>query len=280
MNRVFGVGYVGEAVVACYSKLPKGHKSMSHLNDPLVSVITACLNSKATIRPTLDSVLAQSYRNIEYIIVDGGSTDGTLDVINEYRDKISVYISEPDEGVYDAWNKAIKNCSGDWIAFLGSGDSYYPDAVQKYVDYIQVNCSSEFEYVSSKVKYHHGSETRSRVIGKPWSWNVFKRYMCVAHVGSFHSKILFEKYGFFNTEYKIAGDYELLLRSKQNLRAGYFPDVTAMMLAGGVSVTSSKVFIETFKAKVITAGRNTFMANIEKYRAYLGWNLRKILSML
>lgn len=94
-------------------------------NNPLISVVTVSYNAVGTIEQTLLSVINQTYPNIEYIIIDGGSTDGTVDIIKKYADEIVYWISEPDKGIYDAMNKGIKKANGEWINFINAGDSYY-----------------------------------------------------------------------------------------------------------------------------------------------------------
>ena len=97
--------------------------------DPLFSIITVSYNAKESIEDTINSIVNQTYSNFEYIIVDGGSTDGTLDIIRKYEDKISYWISEPDNGIYDAMNKGLAICKGEWINFMNSGDLFYNDHV-------------------------------------------------------------------------------------------------------------------------------------------------------
>lgn len=253
--------------------------SQAKTEKPLVTIVTATFNDLDLLSATINSIRSQTYKNFEWIIIDGGSTDGTVDLLKQNEDIISFWISEPDKGVYDAWNKAIKQSNGEWISFLGSGDKYYSNAVHRYIEYIQGNKNKNFDFVSSRVDYQYGAKEKTRIIGKPWKWNKFKKYMCTAHVGSFHNKRLFEIYGLFDDEYKITGDYELLLRPKENLCAGFFPDVTAVMISGGVSVANNRVFVENYRAKVTTAGRNSFIAYLEMFRGYLGLALRRMLHL-
>lgn len=240
---------------------------------PLITVITAVFNNVSTLEQTILSVIEQSYDNIEYIIIDGGSKDGSLDIIQKYEHVIDYWVSEPDSGIYDAWNKGVKVSSGTWIAFLGSDDRYLDGAIRAYVDFIREGQGLEMEYISSRIHLRNDSKVL-RTVGLPWSWGEFRKYMKIAHVGSFHNKKLFEKHGLFDDSYKITGDYEFLLRSGSHLQAYFIDVVTVDMHVGGVSNANALVFEESARAKILTAGRNSLFANIEKYWALLKWKIR------
>ena len=244
------------------------------VNSPLITIITSTFNAEDHLQKTIDSVRNQSYKNIEYIVVDGRSTDKTVAIILANQEIINRWVSEPDSGIYDAWNKGVEISNGDWIAFLGAGDEYVDDAIENYVNFINSTGQGGLEYVSSRVELF-SENRRIRVIGSSWSWGRFLKYMCVAHVGSFHKKSLFSMYGLFNRQYKICGDYEFLLRPRKALRAGYFGVVTARMSLGGVSMMSPRVFSESAMAKNITGGRLYILCWFEKYLALLKWTLKK-----
>lgn len=99
------------------------------MNNPLITIVTVCFNAVDTIEKTIQSVLNQTYQNVEYIVIDGASTDGTQDMINKYRDKLAYYVSEPDGGIYDALNKGVKYAHGDWIGILNCGDLFHDTEV-------------------------------------------------------------------------------------------------------------------------------------------------------
>lgn len=244
---------------------------------PLITVITAVFNGGATLEKTIKSVLNQSYSNIEFIIIDGGSTDDTLDIIKKYEHAIDYWVSEPDEGIYDAWNKGVRLASGDWIAFLGADDAYTEGAMEAYASLIAECSHIEPEYISSRVNMVNHS-TILRVVGTPWTWRVFRKYMNVAHVGSLHHRTLFEKNGLFNESYKISGDYEFLLRAGSTLRAHFLDFITVNMLVGGVSDANILVFSETTRAKTTTGRRGILICQIEKYYAIFKWKLRSYLQ--
>lgn len=248
-------------------------KTENSESGPLVTVVTAVFNGEKTLEQTILSVISQSYDNLEFIVIDGGSRDGTLDIIKKYEHAIDYWVSEPDGGIYDAWNKGVRLSSGTWIAFLGSDDIYLDGAVQAYIDFIQSQKDAEIDYVSSKINLTDGSRVL-RTVGMPWSWNIFRKYMKIAHVGSLHHKKLFAKFGLFDDAYRITGDYEFLLRPGPHLRAYFYDRVTVNMHVGGVSNANSLVFEESAKAKISTGGRGRVASNIEKYWAILKWKVR------
>lgn len=203
-----------------------------------ISIITASFNSEKTIKETIESILAQSYANLEYIIIDGGSIDKTVSIIKSYESKFDnrlKWISEKDNGIYDAWNKGLKMVTGDWVSFLGSDDIYMPNAISDYIELIENNDKS-INFVSSKLELVNSLEEQEVVIGKPWS-KLVKCYNCLAHPGALHNISLFQDFGEFNTKYKIAGDYEFLLRNFDKINALFMDRVTVKMGAGGISHT-------------------------------------------
>ena len=125
---------------------------MTNKLNPKISIVTACLNSESTIEKTIKSVLGQSYDNIEYIIIDGGSTDGTLDIINKYKDKLSYIVSEKDNGIYDAFNKGLKIFKGELIGFVNSDDYLLPDAMNILCKYYNEYYLIQFQ---DKILFHY-----------------------------------------------------------------------------------------------------------------------------
>lgn len=255
---------------------------MKKVENTLFSIITVCFNSEKTIKFTLESVLNQTYNNIEYIIVDGNSTDKTLEIIKFYEQKfiekgiIYNWISESDSGIYNAFNKGIKLSNGNWISFLGSDDYYVHNALELYSKKIlNLKTSVDFVYSNVDVLNEHNEITNN--VNGIWSWIKFKKYMNVAHVGAFHSREYFNKYGYFNEGYKIAGDYELLLRAKLELKTAKIEQVTVKMADGGVSNKFVNLaFKETFIAKNKT-GKVSFLVCLLDYNiAILKFQTKKI----
>jgi glycosyltransferase involved in cell wall biosynthesis len=181
----------------------------------------------------LDSIAAQSFDDFEVIIVDGGSSDDTSDVAARYGSLVSHFQAEPDSGIYDAWNKALQFARGDWISFLGADDSYAaPNALTKL--------SSKAVYpgvtlVSARVDMVDATGKVIRAMGESWSASRMKRYMCVAHPGAWHHRCLFDNYGKFSLKYRLAGDYEFLLRATPAIRAIFIPESLVTMELGGIS---------------------------------------------
>jgi glycosyltransferase involved in cell wall biosynthesis len=226
---------------------------------PLVTVITAVLNMRQYVAGCLESVLQQDYPNIEHIVIDGGSSDGTVDVLREYDDRIAFWSSKPNRGLYDAWNIASQHARGEWICFIGADDELLLGGVSAYMALAAKN--PEAEYLNSLVRmvHHSGYE---RTFGRPWKWKEFSRWMRWAQVGSMHRRSLLDRLGPFDISFGAVGDYELLLRARDGLKTAYIPVETAMMRWGGVSDRLS-AGADATRAKITSGGRNAMLARME-----------------
>jgi glycosyltransferase len=188
-----------------------------------ISIITICFNNEADIRPTLESVVNQTYSNIEYIIVDGASTDSTLSIVNEYQDEITKTISEPDKGLYDAINKGIKIATGDVVGLIHAGDRLHDnEVIAKIARHFESN-DMDALYGHSKIVNHRNEVIRINR-SPEFSKSLLKKGWFPSHQSFYAKRELFDKYGFYNSKYLIAADYELLLRFL------YFYDVEASLL--------------------------------------------------
>jgi len=250
----------------------KGIFAHGNADFPLVTVVTAVFNGQHYLAACLESVLMQDYPNIEHIIMDGGSTDCTLDVLRQYDDQVALWKSEPDKGVFDAWNKALNLARGEWICFLGVDDLYLPGAIAAYVALARKN--PEAEFLSSKAKLDHPTGY-CPIFGGPWAWPRFATAMSTIHVGTMHRKSLFERVGLFDITYRIAGDYELMLRAKDTLRTAFLTDVTVVMRAGGLSDSTAGLH-EARRAKVMNGVRTPLIADLEMRRAIARFHLRRL----
>ena len=244
-------------------------------NYPLVSIITSTLNAGEMLRKTIESIHRQNYSSYEHIIVDGGSTDSTLDIIEQSGNRVTTFITGKDSGIYDAWNKGLQLAKGQYVGFLGAGDGYLEEGLSSMVNCAVTNPGAE--YLSSKVALMRNG-TQIKVAGAAWSWNSFRHYMTTAHPGSLHSRGFFEKYGTFDTNFKIAGDFEILLRAGPNLRTNFVNQVTTMMEWGGISQSDSRCLVETEIAKLKNHSVNRLEARLDRYTAEVKRAIRNVLS--
>lgn len=204
-----------------------------------VSIITVTYNSENTLGCTIQSILSQTYPDIEYIIVDGASTDNTVRIVNSYDNRISKFISEHDNGIYDAMNKGIALASGDIIGILNSDDFYaYSDAIRDVVAAFEVDTELGIVYgdllyvdvqdVNKTVRTWRSGEYRAGLFESGWH---------PPHPSFFVRKSVYDNYGVFNAIFKIAADYELMLRfmHKHSVKTAYIPKVFVKMRIGGAS---------------------------------------------
>lgn len=221
-----------------------------------VSIVTVSFNNRETLQKTISSVFSQKFEDLEYILVDGNSTDGTKALLKQHDDKITEWISEPDDGMYDAMNKGIEMASGDVIGFLHADDFYTgPNVVQNIVSQMEKDrsdaCYADLHYVDS--------EQIGKVVRK---WNsgdyehgAFLYGWMPPHPTFFVKRKIYEKYGAFKTNFGTAADYELMLRflHKHKVSVSYLPKTIVHMRTGGDSNSSLK---------------NRFLANIHDRRAW------------
>lgn len=221
-----------------------------------ISIITVCFNSVRTLGDTIASVAAQGHPNIEHIVVDGGSTDGTLAVIERHREKLAKVVSEPDRGIYDAMNKGISLASGEVVGFLNSDDSYQhahvlEDVASVLADKAVDACYADLVYVdpvdtTRVVRYWKSSRYQAGMFGTGW---------VPPHPTFFARRSVFQRFGQFDTRYCLAADFELMLRFLERYRVAtvYIPDVMVRMRLGGATSQSM---------------RNILRQNVEIYRSF------------
>ena len=223
---------------------------------PLISVIVAVYNGAKTLQRCIDSVSDQTYPNKELIIIDGGSTDGTVEIIRSNEDKVTYWKSEPDDGIYNAWNKALDHVSGDWILFLGSDDYLWKSNVfEEMIPHMIKAESQNIQIVYGQVARVTGDDEISCVDGFSWEYTwrsiIIDGIGTFTHQGMFHHRSLFDHYGKFDESFKIAGDYELLIRAFKEGGDALFINgliVTGMQI-GGITSNCIKMVKENAKAR-------------------------------
>ena len=244
------------------------------------SVVTICFNACKVIDNTILSILSQDYKNIEYIIIDGGSTDGTVDKIKQYRDKIAYWVSEPDSGIYDAMNKGIKVANGDFILFMNAGDclctSHVLKDVAKDIVHIGINNAIYYGDCIHKLKYktHHATA---------YSIDFIKRSMPFSHQSTFVPLKLAKKMP-FNTYYKLAGDYDFFL--KQYLRGTKYihirKPISIIELSEGATISNFKISQQEAYKIHLHYGFSRFRSYISYqeclFRFYISRIVKKILG--
>ena len=203
---------------------------------PKISIITVCYNSERYIEEAIKSVLMQTYNNIEYIVIDGKSDDGTLGIIKKYHDKIDYMISEPDSGIYEAFNKGVRASTGDIIYFLNSDDYLiYEDSIAKAAKVFMDN--RELKIVYGNVLIVNDKFKSSYIFGREMGLEDFRKGYMPPHQGTFVKRELFDTYGLFVEAYKIRGDFEFMLRCFLTGTEGiqYINETIAVFREGGKS---------------------------------------------
>lgn len=201
-------------------------------NLPKVTVVTVTYNAKQYLEQTIKNIIEQDYSNIEYIIIDGASTDGTIDIIKKYEKHLSYWISEPDSGIYDAMNKGIDVATGEWINFMNAGDSFCEqNTISNVINSMDKNTdiiAGDIYYLENNVKTYKKSLSLEQK---------FKHMFCF-HQTMFTKIELLKKYR-FNTNFKIAGDYDFTLKcAMNNYKFQFVNFAIANFLSGGVSETN------------------------------------------
>lgn len=207
-------------------------------SQPLVTMIVAVYNGAQTLQQCIDSFAQQTYENKELIIIDGGSQDGTVDLLKANNAQISYWISEPDRGIYNAWNKGLAQAKGEWICFLGADDYLWDTSVLERMAMNLLAIPHNIHVAYAQIMLLNVNGGNLYPVGESWLKvkERFKQLMCIPHQGVMHRRSLFEKRGVFDESFRIAGDYELLLRELKTGDAWFIPDlITTGMRQGGVS---------------------------------------------
>ncbi|MDD3265899.1 MAG: glycosyltransferase family 2 protein [Burkholderiales bacterium] len=234
-----------------------GDSQIANINDnvnkPLISIVTVCFNSAKTIRRTIESVLNQTYNNIEYIIIDGKSTDNTLDIIKEYEAKFAEkgivyrYISEPDSGIYDAMNKGIKMATGEWINIQGSDDWLLSGASQEFSDFAIDSDTMIVGGICIVCDCLDGKVVP--LMYRQINLDIAMKYhMSICHQGAFIRKVYHDMH-LYDTSFKILADFDMFMSMKiSNVKMQLLPSIIGYYNNGGLSsIDSLEIKIEKLK---------------------------------
>ena len=226
-----------------------------------VSIVTVCKNSAATITKTIASVLEQTHSGLEYIIIDGASTDGTQDIIKSFGRSIEVFISEPDDGIADAFNKGILRASGSIVGLINADDCLLPGVIDKINKFFAAHL--DVDVLHGDVLLYDGSHLikKIRPAGRWWyPW----RLVLFNHPATFVRRSVYEKYGLFDTNYRIAMDVEIFLRWKScGVKVAYLPEVFVNMNCGGASGKYAEVGFREASKAFLRYESSPFWVNIQ-----------------
>ena len=205
------------------------------MKKPIISIVTICFNSANTVEETIKSVLGQDYPLLDYVIIDGGSTDGTVDILSRYKHRFGYFCSEPDNGISDAFNKGIKNAKGDIICIINSDDILLPGALNAVAEYYEegVDIYRGNVIIRNKETGFAGRDIPSM------KFPLMPFFVNVDHQGTFVTAQAHKKWGYYDTKFKYMMDHDFLARCYQGgAKFKYMPVDVAEFRLGGVSVAS------------------------------------------
>ena len=206
---------------------------------PFISIVTVVFNGAVPLEKTILNIRQQSHTDFEHVIIDGGSTDGTVDVIKKYDDKIAFWVSEKDQGIYDAMNKSLQFAHGKWLIFLNAGDTFYDEnSLKSFVDFVD-HAKERYDLVFGDVLVVDGDKEYIRSFKNTFGF-LLRNMIC--HQCMFYSRGVFEKAGDFNKAYRMTADFDHLMRIKTlGLNIGKVPAVIARYGLDGVSATEKGI---------------------------------------
>lgn len=230
---------------------------------PKLSIIIATWNAARTFERCVTSIAAQTFTDWELLIADGGSTDGTRELIERHESRLAWWQSRTDDGIYDAWNQAIVHARGEYVCFLGADDAWAgPDAVRRLTDAIG---HQRYDLVTSRGLLTNTGRRTETVYGSAWDYRRLGRRMVVCHPGLLHHRSLFERHGLFDPRYRIAGDLDFLLRLPPDVRTMHVDQVSVLIDGGGVS--RKNVLARLREQREVLKRCERF----GPFRAYLAW---------
>lgn len=238
------------------------------MSTPGISVVTVCFNAARTIRRTIDSVLAQTVSGVEYLVVDGGSTDGTMAILESYGTRLK-FVSEPDKGIYDAMNKGVALARGGWIHLLNADDWYAsPDALAHAVPHLDPGRTNYFDLLRV---YEDGSTVLQGRDVKRWMLYISA---FLPHPSLIVSREQYDRVGVFDTNLRIAADHDFILRLTRRYPINHVPLLLTCMDQGGVSATDLKRSMNEFAMVTRRNGLPTYAVNSISGIRRLWWRIR------
>lgn len=247
------------------------------MKNPKISIVTISYNSETEIEDTILSIINQKYINKEYIIIDGASKDGTMQIVDKYRNNIDVIISEPDKGRSDAFNKGIAKATGDYIVMINAGDLLADDALNKFVKAYKPG----YDIIKGNT-VRWNADTNFKSIEKPvvhYPTIPFNFYVC--HQSSYISRNAYKQFGNYNIDMRIVMDFELMLRFERLGAKFYAMDEDlAVFRMGGISQTSSKRRLEEMEYAMKSNGRSWLSVYIFSIYLQLRTMVRNLLDLI
>lgn len=258
----------------------KGHHELFG-NLPTVTIITATYNAAAHLPMLISSIRAQSYKNIDWVVMDGGSTDGTVEILHSNSEIIGFWSSAPDGGVYDAWNNALRHARGDWICFLGADDYLWSkDAIAQLVAVLK-DLPKETQIAYGQIMLLSWDGVPLYLVGAPYDRKLGHSVDVIGlppHPGLMHRRAVFDERGGFDESFRIAGDTDLLVRELQRVPACFVPGViVAGMRQGGISSKPSNVLKSLGELRHIQRKHGICWPGVPLTLAWLRASLRSIL---
>jgi glycosyltransferase involved in cell wall biosynthesis len=245
----------------------KGYFKKSYEDKPLISIVTVVYNGEKYLEETIQSIINQTYENIEYIIIDGASTDGTVDIIKKYENQIDYWVSEKDDGIYNAMNKGLDLSSGEWVNFMNSGDKFIDFNTIKELKFDDFSASHNVGIITGFVKIVdiHGNWLGYRHPYQTLEDCCFVKDNCIAHQATFISANTLKKVGHFSIEYKIQGDYDYWLKAKKlNIKILQLKKDVALFSNDGLSSNHSLLYL-SIREKYRSLYRNNYIGLLKYF---------------
>lgn len=243
---------------------------MNNQTKPLISVVTVCYNAVNELEETMLSVLNQTYDNIEYIVIDGGSKDGSVDIIKKYAERIAYWLSEPDKGIYDAMNKGIRAAKGQWINFMNAGDRFYDENSILNLYSSKAYMNADIIYGYQVHKYEYGSYVRKRL-----DLSNFSSSMPIGHASSFVRTQLLKE-SLFDIKYRIAADYNFFFKMFLSNKRFEFVNTIVAIFESSEGISSSAVILTMKETSLVNGSYGTLSYRILALKAWMRTVLKRI----